>query len=261
MACAESMLVIRSSQLAVLGRLGWKSFESEMWAHLREHFPIDCDLMGEVQAREVIRYGIERADAHGFTTRSQMRRYIDLSLSLGTDFDRDPQLPWAAQILAQGGDNTMDVLHARAITYLALVTGEDGGRYRRAMMRVRGLTFERAVEATSSGPLNVAVYQWLGHLYPEKLANLDDDALGAFFALGGEEAARHGLTSPAGVLILMTVLFMLGSHAARDPQIPWMGATLRDEEIADPDAKARALLDGAMSHLNRAVALLRAKED
>ena len=162
------MLVIRSTQLTALRRVALKSFENEMWIRLQECFPIDSELMGEVQARKVIRHGIERADAHGLTTRGELCQYIDLSLSLGTDFDRDPQLPWATEILTKGADATMGALHARALVYLEQIAGKKGDRYQRAMVRVRQLTVERAAEAAAAAPFEAAARSWLGGLHPER---------------------------------------------------------------------------------------------
>jgi hypothetical protein len=253
------MLVIRSAQLRALRRAAWGSFEDEMWAHLQEYFPVDCELMGEAQTRKVIRHGIERADAHGLTTKGQLCRYVDLSLSLGTGFDQDPQLPWAAEILTGGGGDAMDALHARALVHLEQVAGDSGERYRRAMARARRLTFERAADAVRAGPFEAAVRSWLGRLHPEKLATFDDEVLGGLLALGREDAARYGLTSDAATLVHLTLMFMLGGHVARDPQVPWVAEVLGDPVLADPEAKARALADRAMAHLDRAFVLLRAK--
>jgi len=138
--------IIRPEQMKALRRVRWIPFAEEMLVHLTKHFPIDCQLLGSRQIRRVIRHGIERADAHGFTAKGEICRYVDLSLALGSHFDRDPQLPWVAPLLriSEAGNPkaAMGGLRGRAMEYLEQVSGRRGERYIRALLRARGLTFE-----------------------------------------------------------------------------------------------------------------------
>lgn len=258
------MLVVRSSQLHALRHAAWKNFEDEMWDHWSAYFPVDCELMGERSARKAIRYGIERADAAGFTMKGEMCRYIDLSLSLGSDFDKDPLLPWAAEILAQTCPvevkaKRMDMLHDRAMSHLREVVGADGASYRRAMTRARRVTYEQAALAGGVRPFETAVRAWLGTLYPQKFEALREATWKAFFAFGCDDADKYGMTNEAATLLHFTVMFMLGSHYARDPQVAWASEVLRNTALVDPEAKARALVARVMMQLDKVFALLRAK--
>jgi len=49
--------------------------------------------MGEEGLRDEIRYGMRRARVHGFQSEYDICRYLDLMLTLGSDFDCDPGLP------------------------------------------------------------------------------------------------------------------------------------------------------------------------
>jgi hypothetical protein len=123
------------------------------------------------------------------------------------------------------------------------------------MARAQRLTFEQAVEAVAAAPFDAAARSWLGALHPEKIATFDAAVLGALLALGREDAARYGMTGDSATLVHLTLMFLLGAHMARDPQVPWAGAALGDAALADPAAKARALLNRATAHLDRSLAL------
>ena len=70
-----------------------------MVPHLKKFFPDFCEAAGEPKVREFIRYGVKRAASYQITAKRDVSRYIDLMVSLGADFDKDKQLPWAGEIL------------------------------------------------------------------------------------------------------------------------------------------------------------------
>jgi hypothetical protein len=46
-----------------------------------------------------VRKGIERAAGYNFTLRGPLRFYVEAMLSFGSDFNTDPQLAWAVEVL------------------------------------------------------------------------------------------------------------------------------------------------------------------
>lgn len=93
------MLKIKKRQMDALRRYVIHRFEDMMCLHLLEYFPKKCAALGEQGVREVVRYGIDRAAAHGIEVYEDMCSYIDLMFCFGRDFDVDPRLPWAREIL------------------------------------------------------------------------------------------------------------------------------------------------------------------
>jgi hypothetical protein len=93
------MLVIRREQMAVFSDARRQQFEGWMRDHAERFFPRECRKLGEALLGQTIRAGIERARAHGITSRRDVCRYIDLMLVLGREFDTDQGLPWAGRIL------------------------------------------------------------------------------------------------------------------------------------------------------------------
>jgi hypothetical protein len=76
-----------------------RSFEDRMIAHISAFFAQQYHEVGESGMREIIQYGIERSASYGIHVERDVCKYIDLMVVLGPDFDRDPALPWAGEIL------------------------------------------------------------------------------------------------------------------------------------------------------------------
>ncbi len=70
-----------------------------MVVHLNKHFPKNCAALGEAGVREAIGAGIASAKKYGIVSERDVCKYINLMFAFGRDFDVDPKLPWAAQIL------------------------------------------------------------------------------------------------------------------------------------------------------------------
>ena len=98
-------MVIRQTQMAALTQSRQKDFEHSMAGHLQRCFPNEYKALGEKGTRSEIRYGIGQAATHGISLERNVCKYIDLMFVFGRDFDRDPGLPWAPRILADGALN------------------------------------------------------------------------------------------------------------------------------------------------------------
>ena len=93
------MLKIRKEQMDAFSEAALRSFEGRMAAHLGEFFPKQCKALGEAHVRDTIRYGIERAKTFGIVSSRDVAKYVVLMIALGRNFDGDPKLPWAGDIL------------------------------------------------------------------------------------------------------------------------------------------------------------------
>jgi len=93
------MMKINKKQRAALSEEGIKDFENRMVKHLEKFFPAYCDTLGDAAVRRLVRYGILRAETYGVVAERGVCIYIDAMFAFGRDFDRDPDVPWAAKIL------------------------------------------------------------------------------------------------------------------------------------------------------------------
>jgi hypothetical protein len=90
----------------VFSRVELERFVERMRAHLLAFFPEKCELMNAQELGSVIQRGILNAQQYGITSDRDVAGYIDLMILLGEDFDTDPSIPWAGEILREtrGGE-------------------------------------------------------------------------------------------------------------------------------------------------------------
>jgi hypothetical protein len=93
------MLILRQQQIDALKDEALKDFENRMVAHLTRFFPNETFRLGGVGMHETVLYGIGRAGSYGIVGERDICKYIDIMVLFGRDFDRDPDLPWASEIL------------------------------------------------------------------------------------------------------------------------------------------------------------------
>jgi hypothetical protein len=61
------------------------------------------EIIGEVNMRNLIQYGINKAPDYGLTSESNRLMYIVFMFMMGSGFDKDPQYAWAGEILKDTG--------------------------------------------------------------------------------------------------------------------------------------------------------------
>ena len=93
------MLRIFKNQMASFAQEAREDFHDRAVAHTKKHFPKHYRHLGQDQLETVVGQIIDNADAHGFTLERTILRYLEVVFMLGSGFARDPQYPWAAQIL------------------------------------------------------------------------------------------------------------------------------------------------------------------
>lgn len=83
--------------------------------------------MSDEELDDAIRHGVKRALAYGIGTERDAAKFVSLTFVLGRDFDRDPRLPWAREILdgarVHRGMSTIDLLVQEALRHDSSVRG------------------------------------------------------------------------------------------------------------------------------------------
>ena len=251
------MLVIREEQMAVLAQAVARTFENRLLEHLQEFFPRQCQILGVEQSRELIRLGIAQAEKYGLDTERDVYLYVGLMCMLGSHFDQDPQLPWAAQILADENiadpSDRADRLHDRAMAFLNEAAGQESQYLDRALRRwcelpVSALTRTGDDKQSSFGDF---LLKLLYGLFAEKYHAVGDPAIRQLVRQGYQAAREYGLTGEAGMTTYIGLAFMLGGGFDRDPRFPWAGAVLNDAGLGDPLKKGEALHQSAVAQLKQ----------
>jgi hypothetical protein len=111
------MLEIRKEQAEAYHHVMVEDFVQRGLKHVRKHLAGESRECSDDEVRRRIREGIPRAAQYGLASEQQVIFYVDTSFLLGEHFDRDPQYPWAAEILRSTkltGDEKASVLFGTA---------------------------------------------------------------------------------------------------------------------------------------------------
>ena len=251
------MLVIRDSQMTALEQVTVRNFENRLIEHLEEFFPKQCEILGKEQTLKVVRLGIERAEQYGLITERDLHLYVGLMFMLGSYFDQDPQLPWAAKILTDENiaypSHRADQMHNRAMAYLNQVAGKDSQYLDRALRKAHELPVSALSRTGENKQLSFGDYvlKLLYSLFSEKYQAVGDDAIRQLVRQGYQSARSQNLADDFGIATYIGLMFILGSGFGRDPQYPWAEAVLSDANLTDPIKKGELLHKGAMAHLEK----------
>jgi hypothetical protein len=250
------MLVIHRDQMSVFHNATRNAFEYEMLAHLRDFSPNLFAATGEEQMHQAVQVGIDAAAAHGLTFRGPVRLYLELQLLFGSQFDTDPQYPWAAEILRSQEVQMQraELLYRKTLDFRQRVVGPKDvhamAAYERLAQRARQPVTIPMAE------LAPALLRELKDIYPEKAAYVGDAGIGALVGRGIEEADRHGFSTVRGIGIVVSLMLFFGHGCMDDPIYPWIARTLKKETVADPEERAGLLERRAMTWLDQVVASL-----
>lgn len=256
------MLEIRTEQMKAFQLAGIRMFEDRMVAHLEDFAPSHFKILEEADIRKAIRFGMARAQDHGFTTERNLRLYIEKIFMLGSGFDSDPQFPWAAEILGDhtslSDDRRMDRLSDTAWDYVNHVIpdyseGEGNGKCGRLIDQLRKIRCEPddvlAPGAVAQFSEDVAFR--LGWVFPSKSSYVGEPCIERLIARAIRSANSYGITTQRGVLVFVVMMFVLGSGFDDDPLVPWASVTLNDPDITGESQRVERLFAGAVACLKR----------
>lgn len=250
------MLVIRKEQLKVFEAEAERAFAAHLIEHIAGFAPELFGVAGESGVHAFVHIGLERAERYGLTNRGPIRFYIELMCSLGIDFDTDPQLPWARDILNGTSDQTSraDELFASSARYFEEVIGPDDAFAVRAIRQFLqvGLTKFQ----TESPGCEDEILWMMDWIYPEKFSHTGDAALRRLLARCSASGRSLGLTDNFGTALLGTLMYAFGHGVLDDPLYPWVAKTLRDEQIANPADRAERLYRKTLVYFSRVASTL-----
>lgn len=220
------MLRVSSHQLQ---QIWFDQFSDKVSIRLRKYFELPCRVAGEACVRETIRLGVERARAWGLTLEASAQSYIDHMILLGSHFDRDPQLPWAKEILERPQPELvrLDSLHAQTQDFLARTAGTDSRNLFLAVARARRTQLDPQITAPPSTAVNEVSF-WLKRLYPEKFRRVAH-TIPALIAHAEATGLSFGFTEPRALARLLGLMFLAGGGVCEEPMMPWVGIIVRDQ--------------------------------
>jgi hypothetical protein len=231
-------------------QLWFARFTDKVSEHLRLYFELPCRIAGDACVRETIRLGVTRARRWGLTLEASAQSYIDHMILLGSDFDSDPQLPWAREILERRLPELvrLDTLHGQTADHMARTAGPDSRNVFFAVARAlsHGLCPDLSVPPSESIEV---VAPFLQRMYPEKF-RLVRHRLPELVAHAEATALRHGFQRPRALGRILGMIFLMGGGACDDPMTPWVGAIVRDRQHSS-DEREQMLFSALCQYAER----------
>jgi len=225
-----------------------------MVEHIKEFFPKYYEIHKEPLIRKVILYAVGRAESYNLITERDVCLYINLVFLLGSNFDTDPQLPWAAAIL---NDETItdsvtriDKLHDKGMEYLDQVAGIENEYLGRALLKVREIPIEDFVTTPTANSGDIAITQ-LQKIWQQKCQYMSETTLHKFIRDAIESAKDYNVTTQRGIVLYTALMFLLGSGFDKDLQFPWAAKVLKDQSISTESTRIDRLYKEAMAFMEK----------
>lgn len=229
------MLTIRKEQLDAFSMQARRHLEVAAIKHMAEFAPKHSEVIGPEGLERVIQVGFTTANRYGFTDRPSIWLYLELMFWLGSEFDTDPQYPWAAKILtdkASSLSSRTERLYDIAIAYIDAITGNDGEHAIAALRRIN----ERPLDQTifrSGDSFKDQMLATLHYLYPEKYSYVGENNISHLVDRGLTLGREMGISHASGLGLFVGLMFVFGHKFAADPLYPWIERTLSDRSF-DP---------------------------
>lgn len=219
---------------------------TELAAHvavgLHGWFPAHVAAMGDAALGRFVGLAVERAAYHhalaaragelpprggGAASLAQdSLRFAGTMVMLGSGFETDGLLPWAAEILAAEGREAtwrIQTLFRATLTWREETAGPHEHHLEAALRRIRAHPF---MQAPSEEVGDEEIIAFVEQVYPERAKVAPRAALGRLPGQARALAERHGIADERAPAMLAVLLFMLGHAIDEDPQYPWVKRAL-----------------------------------
>ncbi|BDC48756.1 hypothetical protein F183_A10720 [Bryobacterales bacterium F-183] len=253
------MLVIRDAQMSIFRSESKLRLEQDLVYHFLRTYPRECrQAGGEAQIAKVVSAGMDKAEEFGFKGRAELSLFIALGFILGCDFYRDPQIPWAAEILndrrkIRNASLRINAVYDQMLEYLGATAGENALPVVKALIRLRDWDINTApVVGASWEDEMLALFQ---RLYPQKTEHQGEEA--NRFLLHDALAKcdmTYEIRSRQGKALMAILMFMLGSGFDHDHLHPWAARILKSPQYAKSEAeRIAALYKASFDHLQQSL--------
>lgn len=248
------MLSISAPQMQALRSDSRGRFVSEMVEHSRGWAPRLCGTISEPQLRLAVQQIIEAGCRHDLTHRGPLRLCVETMFVFGSGFDSDPQCPQLGQILRDAGPQSerAEALYERVVEYLEEVSGEQASNVHVAMRNL--LTFAQSPIRFADSQFAGGMVWAMGTIFPQKAAYVGEANLHRLVEEARSIADQHGFVDIRAKALLAALMFAFGHGCTEDPLYPWIAATLADDRIVDPAARAQHLERKTMTWLEHVLA-------
>lgn len=216
------MLLIRSSQMDAFNANSMKQYKRALCDHLKQYHPSLCETAGDGGVKKLVDIGVSQARECGFTSDGPIRLYLEIMLSLGSEFHSDPQYYWLGPWL-QPQDCYQEMDRARylqfhTVRYLDDVQGPNEKYRIENIEKIQSVAIDKLNEIDSSD--HAKVIGWLELIHPVKCLFIGRKALELLIELARKEAGVALSAKQENFLPLLDLMVIYGSGVLRDPMHP-----------------------------------------
>ncbi len=248
------MLKIREEQMDTFRSAAFKRFEDDMIEHIKEFFPNHFRIAGEPTIRKVVQYGIERSNTYGLVTERNMCLYITVMFMLGSNFDKDFFFPWAPEILKDKNELNpsvrADKLADTALDFMKKIAGQNNADMNRAFLELRK-EHPKIITRTPADDFTLYTKNFLQKLFHKKYITLGDTIIDQLIQHGIQTAVDYNITAQNGQLLLIVLMFFMGTACDREPFLPWLSKVLNDPTPQDQSKKVKRLSQESLNYLEK----------
>ena len=248
------MLIIRKEQMDIFKSAAFKRFEDDMIEHIKEFFPNHFRIAGEPTIRKVVQYGIERSNTYGFVTERNMCLYITVMTILGSNFDKDFFFPWAPEILKEENklnpSDRADKLADTALDFMKKIAGQNNADMNRAFLKLRK-EHPKIITRRPSDDFTVYTKDFLRNLFQKKYMTLGEAIIDRLIRHGIKTTADYNITNQNGQLLLIVLMFFMGTACDREPFLPWLSKVLNDPTPQDQNEKVKRFYQESVNYLEK----------
>jgi hypothetical protein len=248
-------MIIRPEQMDSLSAAAEQNFLRQLVEEMREFAPWHAEVLGDSGLTRCVQFALQRSGQYGFTNRGPIRLYLQMIFLLGAEFDSDPLLPWAGEVLSDplivNQTDRAAQLYAGLNEYLKLVAGPNNKFAKDALVRARDELSSGLGGASED--IRTMIFDKMRRVYPEKCAYSGDAAVQKSIRFGIAAAARHSAATNRGASLFCGLIFALGHGFETDPHLPWIQKTLQDPALTE-DKLVQRLSTRVKTYLDYVVA-------
>lgn len=225
------MFSISSELMARLGQAVDDRFVRSLLPHIQASHFVLVRSATAAGLESALRFGVARARGYGLTQEADLRHFLDLMLSLGSEFDTDPQYAWLRPFL-RGMEGVPVIERVRLLRwhtrlYFDRTLGKDGG----VSALERFGQMNRAALETVAGDLPRLAPRLAMQLHPERMDYMVPEALASLLRRAQSNGAAFGVEAPVAAALFFSLMFRFGHEAANDPLYPWIAQGVREGNV------------------------------
>lgn len=241
------MIIFRKDQLDAFNSVADTDFERILAGKLMELFPRSKRAYGEPALGLMVRGGLANARKLGLEREEDMLRYLGAVLLLGSGFDTDPQLRWAAAALLTPpgvpAPQRVAALWEQTRPYANRVNGADNRFYATALRSLEGKTVETLLSGASRSSRDL--FMLLSTIHPQKVQEAGESAIHDLTRFAVESCRTWEILDRECVALMTVLMFLFGAGMMSDPLTAWAPETLKKSGAVATERKLGLLLDAA----------------